>query len=296
MPARFDLSALSRRRSAKFALASLMAVVVLTLVTFTARAWRNKASSATRHGAAVVQQTPAAAASGYVRRARLRPRLHEALGILGDRLEQPGKERLTLIGVLKRQRNSAAVPFRLITELPNLMRLEERINGQLHVIGFDGNNGWAIGSAFDNSAQETIESLVFDSVDHFFLGQTQGLAIRPLGSRFRLDDGAAVNYSGPFYDIYQMIDLVKIGPTTRQQPKLFYLNSDTQTLERVRYRIARDGAPVDVEAQITNWQRVSNQNMPRSITRSENGQEALTLTIESATIGPRVADGIFNRP
>src|SRR5262249_18195424 len=39
MLARFDLSALSRRPSAKFVLALLTAGVVIMLVTFTARAW-----------------------------------------------------------------------------------------------------------------------------------------------------------------------------------------------------------------------------------------------------------------
>jgi hypothetical protein len=42
MPVWFDLSALSRRRSAKFVLALLVAVAVISLVTFTARVWRNK--------------------------------------------------------------------------------------------------------------------------------------------------------------------------------------------------------------------------------------------------------------
>ena len=52
--------------------------------------------------------------------------------------------------------------------------------------------------------QETIETLVFDSADNFFLGQMQGVATRMLGSRFRLDDGTTANYAGPFYDIYQI--------------------------------------------------------------------------------------------
>ncbi|MGH9769609.1 MAG: hypothetical protein ACREAB_19465 [Blastocatellia bacterium] len=56
MPAQFDLSALSRRRSAKFALALLMAVGAITLVTFTARAWRNKTGSTPGQDGAAAQQ------------------------------------------------------------------------------------------------------------------------------------------------------------------------------------------------------------------------------------------------
>lgn len=56
MLARFHLSALFRRGSSKIALASLTAVVVITLVTFTARAWRSKPSSATRQDAATAPE------------------------------------------------------------------------------------------------------------------------------------------------------------------------------------------------------------------------------------------------
>ncbi len=50
MVARFDLSVLSRRRSAKFALVSLTVVVITTLVSFTARAWLSKSSSISTQG------------------------------------------------------------------------------------------------------------------------------------------------------------------------------------------------------------------------------------------------------
>jgi hypothetical protein len=33
-----------------------------------------------------------------------------------------------------------------------------------------------------------------------------GKPVRFLGDRFRLDDGAAANYTGPYYDIYQITE------------------------------------------------------------------------------------------
>src|SRR5262249_17216934 len=57
MPVRFDLSALSRR-SKNFALPSLIAIVVIALVTVTAQAWRHKAGSTTKQPEAAVQNTP----------------------------------------------------------------------------------------------------------------------------------------------------------------------------------------------------------------------------------------------
>jgi len=296
MPARFNLSALSRLRSAKLVLALLTAIVVITLVTFTVRAWRHKTGFAAKQDNVAAQPTPSPNTNGYIRRRLLRSQLREALNLLGDRLEKPGKERLSLNGTLRRQGNPQAAPFRLFTELPNRMRLEEQVGGQWRVIGFDGNIGWALGSRFSDSDQEMIETLVFDSVDHFLFEQTQGFATRFLGSRFRTDDGKTANYRGPFYDVYQVNDRITVGPTTRNQSKLFHLNSDTLLLERIQYRISRAGTPVNIEVRIGGWRKIDNQQMPGTITRSENGVSALTLNIASAAIGPRVADGIFNKP
>jgi hypothetical protein len=57
MLARFDLSDLSRRPSAIFALILLTSVVVIMLVPFTARTWRNKPSTALPQYSGAAQQT-----------------------------------------------------------------------------------------------------------------------------------------------------------------------------------------------------------------------------------------------
>lgn len=55
MLTRFDLSAFSRRRSVKFVLAYLFAVVAISLVTFNSRAWHNKKGSAVRQDPVAAQ-------------------------------------------------------------------------------------------------------------------------------------------------------------------------------------------------------------------------------------------------
>lgn len=293
MSVRFDLLALSRRLSAKFVLAFLAPVVAITVVTLTARAWRDKKGAAARQEGAAAQQTTAPGASGYVRRARLRTPLRDAFDVMGDRIEKPGKERVVYVGALRRQGNSGAFPLRLILELPGLMRLEEGAGSRLRVIGFDGSNGWVLGGQFSAADQSVIETLVFDSAERLFLSQTQGAATRFLGQRFRLDSGP-VTRATVYYDIYQISDQININSAPRFQPKLYYLNSDSQLLERVRYKIERDGRQIEVEVLLSNWGRANNQQLPGSITRLENGAEIFRLTINAATHGPRVNDGIFN--
>jgi hypothetical protein len=287
---RFDLSVLSRRRSAKFVLAFFVAVVAITLVTITGRAWRDKKGSAAKQAVIAAQPTPAFNAIGYVRRARLWPQVRYASEALGDRLEKPGKERLILIGALRRaSKKNENRPARLILEFPDRLQLEEQDGVTVY------NNGDFICSngVPKRNEQDEVESLLFDFVDHFFAAQMQGAATRFLGSRFRLDDGANPHYTGPFYELYQVVDRIAVKQEIREQPKLYFFNSDSLLLERVRYQIERDGEPIKVEVIVSGWRKVDGQQIPGAIIRTEGGAPVLSLSITSAVVGGKQNDGFF---
>lgn len=175
------------------------------------------------------------------------------------------------------------------------MRFEEGAGAQSRVIGFDGAKAWAQDGRLSADDLAVIETLVFDSPDHFLLSQTQGYATRALGQRFRLDS-EAVTKDTVFYDIYQVGDQINIATASRPQPKMFYLNSTTQLLERVHYETERDGQTVKVEVLLTGWEKSNNQQLPRLITRLENGKEVLRIAVNAAVISQRVDDGIFKVP
>jgi hypothetical protein len=233
----------------------------------------------------------------YVRRARLRPDLCSFIGALGNRLEVPGKERVTITGSLKVNATNP-VDVRLITEFPNRMRLEEYVLGQTRVIAFDGQQPWTNLGVLTPADMDLIESISFDSVDRFFIGQTNGLATRALGKRFRVDEGNNLGYSGPFYDIYEVTDRVSMASLlgSNLQSKVFYLNSDTLKLERIHYQMKRASIPIAVDVLTPNWQSVNGQLVPISIERQENGNSIWKFTGSSWTLGPRVNDGIFSKP
>jgi hypothetical protein len=241
------------------------------------------------------QARPAAATAApegkpvYVSRARLWPQLREALKVLGDRLEKPGKERLILTGTLSRKQDEK-LNARLILEYPDKVRLEEPDG----VTVFDGKELKSSKKDLSKKDEDEIESLLSDSAEHFFAGQTGGLATRFLGSRFRTDDGTTPGYRGPFYDLYQVHDRLTLKKTVSHQPKLYYLNSDSLLVERVRYESA--DTRTKVEVQLTGWQKVGDQFVPGRITRLEDGATGLSLTVTAATVGPKLADGVFSTP
>jgi hypothetical protein len=137
----------------------------------------------------------------YVSRGILAPRLTRNLSALGNRLEKPGKERLTVTGVLRLTADSQPRQVAAILEFPERLRLVVQNGPQSRLITFDGEK--TKGQAGVDEL-DLIETLAYDSAEHFFAAQLQGRATRFLGSRFRTDDGSTAGYGGPYFDIYKI--------------------------------------------------------------------------------------------
>ncbi len=239
--------------------------------------------------------TPTATDQTYVCAAQVWPQLRWHLNTLGDRMEKPGKERITITGTIKRAGDAQALPMTLTLEFPDRLRLTVQDGVQQRVVTFNGQAAASVGNALTARERDFIETLAYDTAEHFFAAQTRGTAMRCLGQRFRSDDGSTPNYTGPYYDLYEVSDQIKTGTEARQQLKYFYLNSETLLLERVRYQTVRNGAPIEVETRLSNWQQTQGQQTPRHIVRLENGQPVLALTITALAISPRADDGSFGQ-
>jgi hypothetical protein len=236
--------------------------------------------------------TQAGKTRDHVSHAALWSQLQEAFRLLGDRLEKPGKERLTFAGTLEKSMNSQpeSFPFRLVWELPGRLRLEEFRGAQPQVTTFDGATLAKLGGSLTQQDQEQIETLLYDSAEHFFVGRAQGQAMRYLGGRF---SASGDDETGPVHDLYEVVDRIRTTTEGRQQIKHYYFNSDTQLLEKVRYKLKRGDSTITVEVQLSDWRPYQNQQFPGHLVRLENGEPVFTLKINSVGIGPKVEDGIF---
>jgi len=273
----------------------LIAAGLLTVASASLNVWRAGAGSPTPPPSP--QQAGGAgdvsAARPRVRRAQAWPRLQKTLEVLGDRLEAHGKERLVLSGELRRGGLLPPVPFRVVRELPDRVRCELREQGRTRVLAFDGLGSSANDSPLGRDEEGLMESLAYDTVEHLLTARHGGASVSFLGPRFRLDDGEADGHNGPFYDLYQVNTRVRTGGEVRHQPKVFYVNSDTFTLDRVRYTAAVDGGQVSVEILLEEWRRVQGQLIPTRIVRLENGEPRMTLVVTGVRVGPAAADGSF---
>jgi hypothetical protein len=232
---------------------------------------------------------------GYIDRRGVWPQLHSALDAYGDRLEKPGKERLIAVGTLSNANttDNEKVPVRLVSEFPDKLRIEKRKGNKIDTTIFDGKKKVKIGDSLEPSEEEELEALAFDSVDHFMAAHMLGKPLSFLGDRFRLDDGTAANYTGPYYDIYQIaeqqFDANNNDKGTVQQ-KLYFFNSDTHKLERITYK----QGTIRVAVELAGWQKLNGQVIPTSLTRFEDGRPTIILTISALALMPRANDAAFS--
>lgn len=233
-----------------------------------------------------------------VNRAQLDRHVVRALNALGDRFERPGQERSILIGTFTRYTGAdkGTTQVQITREFPDKLRFEEQTPSGLRVFRFDGQRPW-VGSGSGTPTDEEarfIEALVRDTVEHFIAGQLASDATRVLGDQYRLDDGSASNYQGPYYDILKVVDTFTSANQTDRRPAFYYLNSQTGLPEKIVYE--QQAGAVRVEEEFSDWVTVLGQQIPRGIVRKENGVPVLQLVVNQAAFGPARADGIFNGP
>lgn len=271
-------------------------IALLALGAFAFASARRARGSETASARAIATQNSNASANPdrgrYVRRRALWPQLRKNLEVLGDRLEKPGKERMILAGTVRTASDPAEMAFELVREFPDRLQLIERRGVSLRITAFNGRSGAS--RSFTSAEWDTIETLLFDSVEYFFVTRMEGAATSFLGSRFRLDDGTSSNYTGPFYDIFVVSQQIKVGRTARQRSVSYYFNSRSLLLERVRYQQERNGSLVNVEVIMSEWREFAGQRIPMRVERFENGSSILKFSFATAAIGPRASDNIFS--
>lgn len=225
----------------------------------------------------------------------LTPNLPSAvIGLLqhyGNRLQQPGNERLNLIGTYTDSGGSSAAV--VVTDITGNARMQ-LIGAVNKVIVSNGNQTNTNGAAASDSDKNVLESIEDDASESFFYSWSRGAGVRFLGARYRADNGTSATYNGPWYDIYEVTGKSGSGQSAAQFKKLFYVDSELRQLAQTRYQLQRNGVTVNVQTVFSGWSVVNGQAVPGTIQRFENGQQVFSLTISSGQTGPALSDSIFS--
>jgi hypothetical protein len=219
--------------------------------------------------------------------------LSSKIDILGNRWKKAGQERITysLNLQVKEKGQDKAEQVQLTLELPNRATLERPGNRKS---GHDGEETWRSGSsAPDDDDVALLETIAFDSAESLFENVRRGAALQFLGSHFQLDSRAAGGQPSPTYDVYLASIPVRKGKLVEFSNKLFFFNSQSGLLEIVRYEGGRGaGTKGQVETRF-DWQKRDQDFILRSFKRIENGLTTAELTVTSAAITSKAADGKF---
>lgn len=209
---------------------------------------------------------------------------------LGGRFAK-GKERITLAGTISRPR-SAPVRFSAVFELPRKVRYQEE---NAKTVIFDGEKTKSSGQLAKGDT-DLLESLFEDSMDGMLYALAEARFFRPLMYRARLDNGRSQGYTGPYFDIYELVlPVVSHGPSTVRR-KHFYFNSQTELLDRVLYLSDGPIGGVRVETRFGGWRLVNDTWVPGIVTRAEEGVEQFSLSILTADVGTAKQDLAFTQP
>lgn len=294
MHVRFDLSALSRRHSAKFVLASLIAVVVITMVTFTVRAWRNKKSSAVRQDTvakrSTVKQDTVAAQPNPVRgrwqnKLALQPEADRQRRRLGQRFLAPGRESSVLTGALtlgadrrtvRIVRSQDADDERLTIELGEKPQ-------SLTWSGVDGARSNDISAT--GGLRELIERIALDSPDQFILAQLRGASYYTIGRDVRpVEAGASNDYTGPRWDLVRVAEPSRLTQNRPQSLwRLYYINTSTGLIDKV---VSQERGKT-ITAEFSGWVTQGGETVPTRITWKQDKQVLMDLAITNVTHSPK---------
>jgi len=279
----FDPSVLSRRHSAKFALALLVAVGAISLVTFTARAWRNKNGSAARQDVAAAQLN--SVRGRWQNRLALQPEANKLRRRLGQRFLAPGREVSLLIGTVTLGADRQTVRI-VRSQDDDDERLTIALGGGPPSLTWSGVDG---AKSSDNSAigslRELIERLALDSPDQFVLAQLRGASYQIIASDVGpAEAGGSDNYTGPRWDLVRVAEPSRLTQNRPQSLwRLYYINSSTGLIDKV---VSQEQGKT-ITAEFSAWTDMDGEIVPTHITWKLDNQAVMDLVITSIAINPK---------
>jgi hypothetical protein len=259
-------------------LALLIATTVIALVTFTARAWRNKNSS-------VLHQSIIAHDRSHSRLAR-QPEADQYRRRIGKRFLARGLEVTTLVGNLKigAQQYTARITR---SQTDDGESLTVGLNGGSVALAWDGKDGAKMGG--DPAAGEVLrllERIALDSPDQFVLAQLRGASYYVVSHNARPPEaGGSDNYTGPTWKIVRVSESANFSPADRRSSwRLYYINTATGLIDRILSQ--EDGETITAE--LSGWTSQGGEQVPSRITWTQNNQVVMEFSLNNIGYGPKL--------
>lgn len=199
---------------------------------------------------------------------------------MGDRLQKPGQERVTMTGTL--MDSSGSTSAQIITELGGKVSIVW-MGPTPKTLIFNGMAASATAATTYDS--DLLSAFVDDLAESLFLSMSQGTGFRLLGQRFNEGDGT-------FCDFY---DVPMPGKTNKQPPqfKRYCFDSTAGFLRFVQYSSTAAVSAPAAQTSFTGWHLVNGQAVPGQVTRLEGGKQVFSFQVLTAAVAPTAADATF---
>jgi hypothetical protein len=295
MPVRFDLSALSRRRSMKFISGSLISIVAIVLVTFTVLARRTTKSPATEKSNAIVRPAHGTESPGLQGNPSARSRLHSKLSLqpeaaklrrrLGQRFLTQGREVAMLDGALKLGGQQYIVRIIRSQEDDGESMAVALNRGPATLTWSDKDGAKSAGSPATDETRALLERLALDSPDQFIMAQLRGASYYTVARDARpVEAGDADNYTGTRWDLVRVAEPINLSQNRPQSLcRLYFINSSTGLIDKVVSQEQGD----TITAEISGWVTQAGETIPTRVVWKRNNQTIMELIIANVSHNPK---------
>jgi len=222
--------------------------------------------------------------SGYLPLHRVSSVSQRFLLAAGSRLRRPGKERVAVSGVVRRDQDAAS-PIEITWEIPQKIRIAEAAR----IFVFDGANP-APNLPRDQQVADLMETFIEDSIEAFFIDQP-GRSFRFVGSGFRDRRGGLPDTS---YEIIELWVPSGFRNGSQMTVKQYWFDARSKFLSRVIYHSTAARGSGLIEVLWNDWRNIQGERVPFSVERKEAGRTTFQLNFSSAVVSAKADDGRFS--
>jgi hypothetical protein len=213
--------------------------------------------------------------------------LREQFRALGDRMQKPGKEWVVTGGTYSDASGSCSM--QITSGLGNNVLIGRNCgqgngNGNNGSIAFSSSQAWTQNGAIRSEDLDLLASLVDDPAETLFASVSVGGGWKSLGRGFPIGAGYSC-------DLYEVAAVSKVQSAAAPRLKRYCFDSKTLLLRWVHY--APSGSLPAVTVTFGNWQTVSGEAVPGSISRQSGGTTEFTFQVQQTSVTSQGNSSIF---
>lgn len=179
----------------------------------------------------------------------------------------------------------ARMPFKLVQQRPDLLRIETTLFGFKAIQTYNGKDAWML------TPTQGLQAVKTDARDMEFIAAATSID-GPFA--YNKDGKYTLRYLGE--DQYQGEQVEVVAWTASEERLKYYINTDSWLVDAVRYEYKKNGGWYSMEYRIKSYEEYLGAKFPAEIAALVNGVEMISLYATKFKLLETVASGQFEKP